>query len=268
MSAWAGVASLVCATCDCSEQPRPSPSAGAQRVPPRLTLLAPGWTDWSAAEALERLADEKLGISAAVRLVRLTDIEPLCAPVALTDATVARLRLVRLAEDLWALGLTDRSSANVLHAPALIGPDGGVELVADGTEEEALTLHVSPDAEVFPHLLISPRRVLIAAAPPQLALTLQSPPIIGFARREQSGYGYVALLWHGETSWREVARYEWQPYELAFAGPASDKLPDPSDGKFVLDMDQSPLLIPVGGEIPEPTPRLPPEEYRVPWDEA
>lgn len=242
--------------CDRGDKPEKPPAVTerATESKPKLTLIAIESADWSRAEALGRLADEKSGISAAVRLVRLAEACPLCVPQEITDATAARLRVVQLSDTVWALGLADRRSERVLRAPVLIGADGEVTVVADGTEEEALTLHVSPDADVFPHLLISPWRVLLAEVPPRLALTLKSPDIVGFSRKEQEGYAYVGLMLHGEQGWVEVARYRWEPYELALAGPASDKLPDPPGGKFVLDMEASPLLIPEGGEIPEPDP--------------
>jgi hypothetical protein len=49
----------------------------------------------------------------------------------------------------------------------------------------------------------------------------------------------------------EVAMYRWDPDELAFLGPANDKLPDPPGGKFELDLKASRGLIPVGGDIPD-----------------
>jgi len=88
--------------------------------------------------------------------------------------------------------------------------------------------------------------------------------------RSESGYPYVALLWRGSSAAEdeegkagsaepvEVARYTWDPWELAFTGPLSDKLPDPPGGLFELELEQSEALIPVGGVIPEPPPIPPP----------
>ena len=117
-----------------------------------------------------------------------------------------------------------------------------------------MTLHVSKDADVFPHLLITPRRVLLAELPLEAGIELKSPATVGFAAREQEGYSYVGLMLHGERGWVEVTRYLWEPYELGLMGPAMDALPDPPGGKFQMNMEASPLLIPVGGEIPEPEP--------------
>jgi hypothetical protein len=230
-------------------------SAPAGRGGPSYTLLAPESAKWSREKAVQHLKDGKLGVSAAVRLVRLAGESPLCVPEPVSDAVVRRLRLVSLGEDVWALGIADRNDQSTLHAPVLIGLSGTVVTVADGTEEEASTLCMSGDAEVFPHLIVTPRRVLMAEIPLRPALTLASPDTIGFALRAREGLSYVALVMHGPQKWVEVASYRWGPYELDFEGPASDKLPDPPGGKFALDMEQSPLLVPRGGEIPPPVPR-------------
>jgi hypothetical protein len=257
---------LATAGCDRKDKPPPStqPAPGTSEEQPPLTLLAPESAAWSRAAAAERLADPKLGVSAAVRLARLADATPLCAPEQLTDATASRLRLVPLSERLWALGLADRRNPRALHAPVLIDAEGNVVTTADGTEEEALTLHISKDADVVPHLLVTPLRVFLAEVPPRLALTLAEPQTIGFAWRPRGDYGYVGLLLHGDGGWTELAQYRWEPYELGFCGPASDKLPDPPGGKFVLDMEKSPLLIPEGGEMPERQPNKEPPPVRTP----
>lgn len=232
-----------------AEQPTTAPAAPE---PPRLTLLSPGWEAWETAEAVERLSDEPTAVSAAVRIVRLAEAAPLCVPLNLTDSTARRLRVRKLADNLWALGIADPQREDILHAPLLLDTDAGVHVLAGGVEEELLTLHIAADADIFPHLLMSPQRVRIAALPPQLVMTRASPPLVGFQLRKQDGYPYVALMLPQPPVWAEVARYLWQPYELAFAGPAADALPDPPGGKFALDLKASPLLIPMGGEIPEP----------------
>ena len=54
-----------------------------------------------------------------------------------------------------------------------------------------------------------------------------------------------------------VARYQWDPYERVFMGPAADALPDPPGGSFQVDLTASVGLIPKGGKIPEPQPLEP-----------
>jgi hypothetical protein len=221
---------------------------------PKLTVILPEAENWSAAEATARLLDNQAGISAAVRLVHLCGLEPLCVPAGMTDATASCLRLVELSDELWALGLRDALSQNVLHAPVLVGRDGEVTQIAEGTEEELLRMHIAADPEVFPHLLISPRRVWMTRLPLAQALALDGPDCVGFCWREDGGFPYVGLLGGHNCNFAEITRYLWEPYEFAFTGPAMDALPDPPGGKFQLDLGNSPQLIPMGGEIPEPKP--------------
>jgi hypothetical protein len=255
-------AALVAAGCDRGTKP-PGPSTAPAASPsPKLTLIAPESARWDRAAALQHLDEAKLAVSAAVRLVRLSDAAPLSVPTELTDATAARLRLRKLSANFWALGLGEVRDDRKLQAPVLIGLDGGVQTIAEGTDEEAAILYISSDTRVVPHILVTPARVLVLDEALQPALTLASPPEIGFQGRQREGYRYVGLMLRSETGWVEVARYTWDPYELVFEGPAADKLPDPPGGRFALDMDKSPLLIPKGGEIPEPRPR-PPEPPRI-----
>ena len=268
----AAVLLLGTSACDKGTQPAApkEPTIATEPDKPRLTLIVPESTEWSQEQALQHMADDDARVSAAIQLVRLAKVHPLWLPPQLTDATVSQLRVLQLSEDLWALGFADRRSELVLHAPVLIAADGSVTAIAGGTEEEALLLHASRDADVFPHLLIAPGRVLIAAANPEVALTLDYPMTVGFHRRERDGFPYLALMWRGDADWVEVAQYRWEPFELALAGPASDELPDPPGGAFALDMEASPMLIPVGGEIPEPKPRQqePPPNAGPNWNEA
>ena len=200
------------------------------------------------------MGDPKLGLSAAVRLVRLADVAALCVPAELTDAHVARLRLVELAPQRWALGLADAKDEHRLRAPALISADGDVTLVGDGVEEELALLYLSRDADVFPHLVILPHRVSLVGDELVTAIVLATCENVRFDLGNERGFSYVALLLTGWAKVVEVARYRWDPYELTFMGPAIDKLPDPPGGKFELDLEASRRLEPVGGEIPAPSP--------------
>ncbi len=229
--------------------------AAASAADRKLTLLAPDAERWSREDAVLLLADPALGVSAAVQLVRSSAEQPLCAPAELTDDTARWLRVVRLGERVWALGIVDLDDAAILRAPVLIGPRGEIRRPAEGTEEELLALHIAQDPEVFPHVLVSPQRVwTVNDFPPKLALTRAAPQDVGFCWAREEGWPCVVLVGGGTLAGRQICRYAWEPYELGFVGPAADVLPDPPGGKFALDMEESPLLIPVGGEIPEPAP--------------
>ena len=268
------VASLLFVTaCDRGTPAKPA-SPPAPPPPKAPTLFLPESLAWSRADAVGRLSDPKVAVSAAVRLIRLGEVQPLCVPEQAGDGLLSRLAVVKLSDNGWALGIVDRRDARLLYAPVLIEAEGDVLPVAEGVEEEVTTLYVSKDAEVFPHLLIMPTRVLVADVPPRPALTLKSldvPPALAFRRRVRDRFSYIGLMLHGAQGWVEAGQYVWDPYELVFTGPACDKLPDPPGGKFELDLEASPLLMPVGGEIPKPkaaTQPTPPEEHRPPWDEA
>ncbi len=249
VAAWLG--------CGTKAPPATQPVAGASGP----KLIAAESASWSREEACIRLADARLGVSAAVRLVRLAGVASLCVPEELTDAHVGRLRLAALGAERWVLGLAERNDDRRLRAPVLIRATGEVVQPLDGIEEELAVLHVSRDADVFPHVVTLPQRVLLVTDGELIvAIALETCEHVRFDLREQRGFGYVALVLTaaGET---EVARYRWDPYELAFMGPACDKLPDPPDGKFQINLEASQRLEPVGGEIPAPTPD---EEIPVP----
>lgn len=258
IGAWIGLA--VCLGCDTKANPGAS-SQPAGTLQPALTLIAPESAQWSLADAAARLTDPKLGISAAVRLVRLANVSPLCVPAELTDEQVRRLRLVPLGVDRFALGLADKKDERRLHAPVLISATGEIALLAGGTDEEALVLHVSKDAEVFPHVAVLPDRTLLVEQDVTPAIVLGPEPNVRFELREQRGFSYIALVLPGPGRAKEVARYRWDPYELTFIGPAIDRLPDPPGGKFSVDLKASRRLVPEGGEVPEtqPNKERPPE---------
>jgi len=241
------------------EQPgsRASP-AGAQRPESGESPLLPEARSWSRAEAAAKLAEERSRLSAAVRLVRLADVRPLCVPDPLPPRLARRLHVLRLSDRLWALGW--RRGDSRLQAPVLIDAAGNVTLPATGAEEEVAVLYRAADPEQFPHLIIVPRRVLIVGEDLRPALVARSPGL-SFEPREAEGRAYVALLWRGPPASRpsaekphrpaEVARYHWDPRELAFLGPLADRLPDPPGGVFELDLEQSAALVPVGGVVPD-----------------
>jgi hypothetical protein len=259
-----GTAGLaVCLGCNPTNQPATQPAA---KGPALSKLIAPASLAWSRAEACTHLGDGELGVSAAVRLVRLAELSPLCVPDELSDAHVRRLRLVPLGPGRRALGLADRKDQRRLLAPVLIAADGEVTRLAEGTEEEAVVLCVSADADVFPHLAVLPQRVLMVGEDVVPAIVLEAEENVRFDLRQERGFSYIGLVLTGLAPAGEVARYRWDPYELAFMGPAADKLPDPPGGRFQIDLKASRRLEPVGGEIPEPEPPKRPEPA-LPGDE-
>lgn len=264
----AGAGITACCGCNATSPPTTRP---ATRDHASLSaLIVPESRNWSRAEASPHLADNKLGISAAVRLVRLAEVSPLCVPAELTDAHVVRLRLVGLSPERWALGLADAKDERRLRAPVLVSAGGDVSLVAEGIGEEVAVLHVSKDPDVFPHVVTLPQRVLVISDDVISAIALDTCANVQFDLRRERGFSYIGLLLTGAGPVREVARYRWDPYELTFMGPACDKLPDPPGGKFQIDLKASRRLEPVGGEIPEPEPdRKPPPtpEPALPGDE-
>lgn len=264
----------------CSSDEAPSPPASqpaaavsatqpaqppASQPEPELSPLLPQSESWSREEALAKLASDATCVSAAVRLVRLARAAPLCVPDPLAADVARRLRVVALSESLWALGW-GMPDERCLRLPVLIDGAGEVTLPLEGVEEEVALLCWAEDAEFFPHLLITPERVLIVGEELQSALVTRSPAGLTLRLRNEDGYPYVALLWHGPWVAEdgtampaggeplELARYRWDPWELAFLGPLSDRLPDPPGGLFELDLEQSEALIPIGGVIPEPPP--------------
>jgi len=240
--------------CDSGHQPTAQPSKATGSSTPRLTLIAPESEDWTREEAARHLADEELGISAAIRLIHLTETTVLSVPAELTDDHIRRLQLLQLSEERWALGVSDREQPGWLHAPVFISADGIVDRLANGTEEEVLTLHVSEDAEIFPHLALLPDRVLLVEEKLIPAIILQPDQPVCLVMRKDQGFPYVALVLAHAEEGAEVARYIWDPYELVFTGPAVDKLPDTPGGKFHVDLPACERLEPIGGEIPEPAP--------------
>lgn len=270
------------------QEPRAEPAAavqsGAEPAPreviPRESL------NWTKAEAASRLLHEESGVAAAVRLARLARIRTAGLPEPLTRSQASRLRLVRVGDDLFALGVPDEGLARTYRWVVLlnaagdpVAPGGGpAEVPAqEPAEPESFatdvsqpgrpapaapvkpvdgralprdfgdwTLYASEDADVFPRLLISVDRVVDAADVQATMLMLQSAKGLRFDIRLERSYPYVALL--TTTPEQEVARYKWDPYELSFMGPLRDKLPDGS-GSFALDLEASAALQPVGGEI-------------------
>lgn len=272
----------------CSRTPTSSPTSrpstslatrpGIASAPATRPVLVAEAADWSTDECLANLDDEALCISAAVQLVRLSGQACAAVPRHLDEADAVRLRVVRLDAGHYALGAADAKDPSALHAPVLIDAMGNVcEIVvrADAPPSSAPSrdvagaaawLRVSADGEVFPHLILAGRRIFLATATDKPAMTLRHPVDYRFGVRSGDGFDHVALV--GRSDRGEdvvVARYLWDPFELRFLGPASDKLPAPLSGRFELELGESGALLPVGGEIPAPDPLQPlPETRREP----
>jgi len=251
---------------------RDSPPASQPATAPALTLLTPEWSTWSREEAVARLAEERTALSAAARLVRLGGRAALCLPEALTDATVRRLRLLRLDERRWAFGLAEVQDERAIRAPLLIADDGSVMCPADDVAEEVLVLYVSADSDLFPHVVLQPDRVvLIGEEEVEPALVLKAGAGVQFALRRERGIPYVALVRSAGPASDEIARYVWSPAALEFRGPAGGPLPDPPGGRFALDLSASGRLVPIGGDVPPPEPirpRRPPPRDLPEHDES
>ena len=249
-SALAGALLLAQSACDRNRPPTSQPTT--QPAPALPSLLEPASLEWSKSQAREKLADKKLGLSAAIRLVYLSELAPLCVPNELTDDLMGRLKLVELNDTYWALGLANRRDEHCLHAPVLITGDGEIEELAEVINEELLVLHVSDDSDVFPHVALLPPVAMLIENEVSVAMVLEPDAPVQFALRRQDGFPYVALALLQPGDADEVAKYVWDPYEETFFGPLIDILPDPPGGKFCLDPDASLRLEPMGGELPEP----------------
>lgn len=223
----------------------PAPSA----ITPRVVAES---AEWERDEALANLSDAQLGLSAAIRLVRIAGVESPLLPTPLGEHDAARLRLAELHDGAYVLGECVADRDNVLRNPLLIQATGEVVLVGD--VGDAL-LHLSRDPDVFPHVFLSPRQVILATHPDRTALLLKTTENLRFELRGDDGRDYLALVHAAPGSEPvEAAQYAWDPFEHTFSGPASDRLPPPASGFFVLDLDKCAALNPVGGEIAPPDP--------------
>lgn len=261
-----------------------STSASQPTPPPRNPIVEES-LEWSRDEALANLEDDELGLSAAVRLVRLAEVDAPAVPDPLPVETAVRLKLLPLSDTTYALGFDDAENPRLLRSAVIIDTAGDVSV--PGGQEGGMDLHVSRDGDVFPHLFLAGDRVILAETPEQAALVLSQPNTLRFELRDNDGYPYLVLAAPGgvkngaaaqsadaEANGSaeaavdggkriEVARYNWDPYELLFMGPASDAMPDPPGGRFELDMAESLALIPVGGEIGDPDPIEPMKDAAV-----
>ena len=249
----AGLTTVVGLIAGCNSAPAPtSPSSRPAPSPTSApaSMIVPESESWSKEEALSRLADEKVRLSAAVRLCDLAELAPLWLGMPRGNAMLGRVRVVSFGDG-WAMGLSDRTDGRWLRAPILIAKDGTATQPTTEFEEETAVLQIATDPEVFPHLLTTVQRVMLFDNGPQTAIQIRDDAPVYFAIRQERGISYVGLMTDQDGTAIEASRYVWDPYDLMFAGPAANALPEPPGGRFVIDLKRSQRLNPVGGELPD-----------------
>lgn len=219
---------------------------------PEPPVRLPEADNWTAAEALERLADDdpRTQISAAVRLVRLAEVTAFGIPDPLPNEIADLLTLRRIGSLGWALGWRG-DVEHRLWAPVFIAPDGEI-IQPFGDEEHDARVHVSRDTNLFPHLALTDSRVWVLRGEPALALAGESLRGARFAHTLEHGRAQVELHYAAAGELQSIAKWLWDPLEGAFLGPLADELPDKPGVLWELDIDDSDYLIPVGGHIPKP----------------
>ena len=253
-------------TCGCNQSPPQQPATQPAATPATASSpaepsaasaaavpLPAGWDQWTRDEALSRLSQEDSAVSAALRLVRLAEVVTTLAPAELTATHLKSLRVMRVTERQFVFGFATDVD-RLLRAALLIGADGAVTRLVEGDDEPFARFYVSQDAEVFPHLVVQPDRVTIWGEVRRVALVLKSGSGLRFDVHMHNEYPFVGLFTGLADSPTEATRYRWDPYELAFIGPQTDKLPPPAEGVFELDLSESQALVPEGGAIEPPKP--------------
>jgi hypothetical protein len=252
---------LMLAACN-QQPPQTSPSAGAANptTKPALTVLPSEYTNWTVDKAAAKLADAATAKAAALRLIAIDGTSPACVPATLTDLTLTRFR-VEFLGDRYAVGIMDLADDARIHAPLFISKGGLISRPVTDLEEELSILHISKDADLFPHVITTPRRVLLLDNLTVDAIVVKHPSAVLFRLGKRGEFSYISLVYAGDEGQRaEVGRYQWDAFSLMFQGPGCDKLPQPPGGLYELDIKRSHRLNPVGGTFPEakPIPNRPP----------
>lgn len=222
------------AGCDTGDQStNTSDSTPANASPPSKTVKAARPPknpideeshDWTLAEALANLEEPELGLSAAVRLVRLADVHVPMLPDPLPVDAARKLRLTALSDSAYALGVRDDDNERVVRTPLLIDLEGKVS--TPGDEGESFDLYVSRDGDVFPHLLIGSTMVMNAASPDEEQIRLKSTGSMRFEVRQENGVDYLALIHLGgaeENGENEEAADDETDGLSAVSGPDADE---------------------------------------------
>ena len=249
--------------------PASQPVASQPAVTQPVAALLPASYEWTITEALSHIGDADAAVSAAVRLVRLGQAEEPCLPEKLSPELFDRLVVLPVEPYGWVLGRETETSTK-LAAPILITLIGEITIIGDCDDLAGSAAFVADDPEVFPNLLLTPGEVAIVGERIIHAIVADDLAGLSFAHVDNEGYPFVVLSrpGEGEAPPREVARYTWDPYELAFMGPVCDVLPNPPGGEFKIDLPASEALIPVGGKLPEPPPPPMLEKPEIPKSPA
>lgn len=169
------------------EPPKPSP--------PKNPIVAES-LKWSAEEALANLPDPDLSLSAAVRLVHLSDVDAEGIPEPLPVEAAIRLACIRLSDWSYAIGVRDAADERLLHDPLLIDAEGQVTRPGhdEGDQErETFALRVSESPNVFPHVLIGERSVRGVQQDEQ-RIVLRSPRGLRFRVAREDGFDHLILV--------------------------------------------------------------------------
>lgn len=234
----------------------PAPPAQLPAVADAMPAESSAWTPEA---AVEKLKEPDSAVPAAVRLVRLSEVQALCVPTELTAELAAHLQVVRLAEGRYALGFKQDSAGRRLVAPILLDETGLVVAPVPWERQEQAVLVKSDDPDQFPHVIVLPREVIMLRAEPVKAIVAKS---IGKGRfdvvNERRGVSLAIMLEFPATTpderprRRVAARYRWDLAEQMFVGPGANDYPDPPGGSFEMDLESSMALLAVGGIIREP----------------
>lgn len=116
----------------------PSSPAPVADVIPRDSLK------WTKTEAIAKLTDEKLRVAAAVRLARLAKYKSEMLPDPLTKEQAAQLAVVRVSDDLFALGRPDAKTPRTLRNAVFFNKSGNLVRPGDHAPQAQQDATVPP----------------------------------------------------------------------------------------------------------------------------
>ena len=226
-----------------AEQTEPEPP------PPPPPALPEGMQEWTRADALQKLAQSEDAVERRGGAIRLAQLNAQL-PEQLSDDFVRRLGVSKLGDRGWGLGVSLDSvgaddALTPLQMPVLLEVDG-TPVQLDYYADLAI-LYPNPAEGRLPDLLVTPTQVFVGMDEGwQPALGAGDLRGGWFTWDYNDGFPNVYVQ-HPEADERVIARYNWDVYETTFMGPLMQKAPD---GLMALDLNRSPLLIPVGGHVP------------------